>query len=167
MDHQVERNESMKPGGDEVNSADSGRVYRISDAYKSSDEWFEVESKGRTDSSLPIPAVVARTSGRPRFRGFNLWWEGAGFHMVQVGEVAPGDRKYLHRHHDAETVWVILEGEGEFYPDHDTAISVSSGMVCHAYPGEWHGLGNTGDVPLRYLSVEGPFWRTDTMEMAE
>jgi mannose-6-phosphate isomerase-like protein (cupin superfamily) len=87
--------------------------------------------------------------------------------MVQLGEVAPGDRKYLHRHHDAETVWLILEGEGEFYPDHDTVIPVEAGLICHAYPGEWHGLGNTGDVPLRYLSFEGPFWRTDTMEMAE
>jgi hypothetical protein len=94
----------MKPGGDEVNKANSGRVASISDAYENPEEWFEVESKGKTDQSLPTPPVVTRTSGKPRFRGFNLWWDGPGFHMVQLGEVAPGDRKYLHRHHDAETV---------------------------------------------------------------
>ena len=52
--------------------------------------------------------------------------------------------------------------------DLDTAVPVRAGMMCHAFPGEWHGLLNTGDVPLRYLSIEGPmFTRETSTEFAE
>jgi mannose-6-phosphate isomerase-like protein (cupin superfamily) len=33
---------------------------------------------------------------------------------------------------------------------------VKPGDVAHALPGQWHGMGNTGKVPLKYLSIEGP-----------
>jgi mannose-6-phosphate isomerase-like protein (cupin superfamily) len=143
------------------------RVVAIEDVYKRSAEFFEVESPGKTDPDRSTPTVVTRTAGDARFRGSNLWFDGTGSHVVQLAEIRPGDRKYLHRHNDAETVWVILDGAGEFYPDRDTVVPVESGMICHAYPGEWHGLGNTGDGPLRYLLVEGPFWRVPAIEFAE
>jgi mannose-6-phosphate isomerase-like protein (cupin superfamily) len=114
---------------------------------------------------VATPSVVSRTPGAPVFRGCDLWAD--GLHLVQLAEVAPGDRKYLHRHrHLVETVWVILEGEGEFYPDLDAVIPVKAGMICHSFPSEWHGLGNTGDVPLRYLAFEGPFLQR-VIEFAE
>jgi mannose-6-phosphate isomerase-like protein (cupin superfamily) len=143
------------------------RVVAIADVLKDSAEFWEVETPATTNPNASTAPVLTRTSGDTRFRGSNLWFGGAGSHIVQLAEIAPGDRKYLHRHNDAETVWVILEGAGEFYPDRETVVPIESGMICHAYPGEWHGLGNTGDVPLRYLLVEGPFWRVPAIEFAE
>jgi mannose-6-phosphate isomerase-like protein (cupin superfamily) len=53
---------------------------------------------------------------------------------------------------------VILEGTGEFYggPNEEDVYPVKAGDVAHALPGQWHGMGNTGTVPLKYLSIEGP-----------
>jgi mannose-6-phosphate isomerase-like protein (cupin superfamily) len=146
---------------------DDLRVVAMADVYERAADFFEIEGGGEPKPDIPTPSVVTRTSGEARFRGTNLWYGGAGFHLVQLAEVAPRDRKYLHRHRDAETVWVILDGVGEFYSDFDTVEPVESGVICHAYPGEWHGLGNTGEKPLRYLSVEGPFWRAPAIEFAE
>ena len=63
-------------------------------------------------------------------------------HLVQCAYIEPGNRKYLHHHVNAETIWVILDGEG--------------GDICHSLPVQWHGMGNTGTTRLRYLSIEGP-----------
>ena len=146
----------------------SDRVVKIAEAYAKGEGFIEIRSPGKTDKDAPAPSVLARSSGKAAFRGLNLFQGGRGHHLIQLAEVAPGNRKYLHRHHHAETVWVILEGEGEFYPDQETAIPVSPGTLCHAYPWEWHGMANTGDHPLRYLSIEGPmFLREGSSEFAE
>jgi mannose-6-phosphate isomerase-like protein (cupin superfamily) len=137
------------------NTNDGARVAVIRDVYEQGTGFFERASPGRSVAAESAPTVVGRTSGKAEFRGHNLWPDGR--HLVQLAEVAPGDRKYLHRHPEAETVWVILDGTGEFYSDFETVIPVEAGMICHAFPQEWHGLGNTGTTPLRYLSVEGPF----------
>jgi mannose-6-phosphate isomerase-like protein (cupin superfamily) len=149
----------------------SDRVAVISDVYADPANFWETGVAERFGShaeiatDLPTPSVVSRTPGAPIFRGCNLWDD--GLHLVQLAEVAPGDRKYLHRHrHLVETMWLILEGEGEFYPDLDAVIPVKAGMICHSFPLQWHGLGNTGDVPLRYLVVEGPFLQK-VIEFAE
>ena len=64
----------------------------------------------------------------------------------------------LHWHENAETVWLIVEGEGEFYggPNDEDVYPVKAGDIAHALPGQWHGMGNTGKVRLKYLSIEGP-----------
>lgn len=77
-------------------------------------------------------------------------------HLIEIVEVAAGMRKYRHHHDNAETILVFLEGEGEFYVDDKTAIPVKAGDFAHSLPGETHGVGNTGNVPIRYLVVEGP-----------
>lgn len=134
----------------------SDRVVSWTEAF-ASDEGFNIlKSRGKTDPDLPDPPVNARTPGNAQIRSKRFWEEGRGHHLVEFAEIAPGDRKSLHREHHAETVWFILDGEGEFYPDPETVIPIKAGMMAHAYPWEWHGMGNTGDRPLRYLSVEGP-----------
>jgi len=35
-------------------------------------------------------------------------------------------------------------------------VPVRPGVICHGYPWEWHGMGNTGTSRLKYVSVEGP-----------
>ncbi len=77
-------------------------------------------------------------------------------HLIEIVQIAAGMRKYRHHHDNAETVLVFLEGEGEFYVDDRNAVPVKAGDMAHSLPGETHGVGNTGNVPLRYLVVEGP-----------
>jgi len=145
------------------------RVLDVKEGYASYPEGFvHIKPPGKTDPSWPTPAVSSRLSGKPQIWGKNLYEDSEGFHLVQFAQVNPGDHKYLHRHKQAETVWVIVEGEGEFYPDPDTAIPIKAGMIAHCYPMEWHGVGNTGSGPLRYISVEGPMMsRPGATEFAE
>jgi len=77
-------------------------------------------------------------------------------HLIEIVQIAPRQRKYRHRHNNAENVLVFLEGVGEYYPTMESAVPVKAGDMAHALPGEVHGVGNTGDVPLYYLVVEGP-----------
>ncbi len=137
-----------------------GRVLEIAEGYADRAAFIDIQSPGKT-LSIGTPPTALRTSGKALIHGNNLWTEGEGANLVQLAEIAPGNRKYSHRHHHAETVWAILEGEGEFYPDLETFIPVKAGMLCHSYPWQWHGMGNTGTTPLRYLSVEGPMIMRD------
>ncbi|HXG35575.1 MAG TPA: cupin domain-containing protein, partial [Dehalococcoidia bacterium] len=77
-------------------------------------------------------------------------------HLINIVNVDPGMGKYKHYHYGAETVMVILEGQGEFLYNETDSRPIKVGDLCHSYPGEIHGTRNTGDVPLRYLVVEGP-----------
>jgi mannose-6-phosphate isomerase-like protein (cupin superfamily) len=143
------------------------RVIDIKAGYESKEGFRLIKSPGKTNPDMVAP-VLSRTPGNAQFNAVNLFEDGRGHHLVQLAEIEPGNRKYLHRHHHAETIWVILEGEGEYYPDPDTVVPIHGGMICHAYPWEWHGMGNTGSQPLRYISVEGPMMpRQGWSEFAE
>ena len=129
------------------------RVFHAAEEYTKRDKFRVVQMTGGEH-----PPVADRTPGAGMILGNWLVQrpETATKHLIQLAEVGVGNRKYLHRHLNAETVWFIIEGEGEFYGGPDEVYAVKAGDVCHSLPGEWHGMGNTGTVPLRYLSVEGP-----------
>jgi mannose-6-phosphate isomerase-like protein (cupin superfamily) len=140
---------------DEWRDKKTVRTYNIEEEYKKQDKFRPVALKGGTK-----PPVAYRTPGKGEIMGNNLVdrRELPSVHLIQCAYIEPGNRKYLHHHVHAETVWVILEGEGEFYggPDLDEVHPVKAGDICHALPGQWHGMGNTGSTRLKYLSVEGP-----------
>jgi mannose-6-phosphate isomerase-like protein (cupin superfamily) len=77
-------------------------------------------------------------------------------HLIEIVNIEPGMSKYNHWHENAETVTIFLEGEGEYVLDEDKTMPIKPGFICSALPGEVHGARNTGNVPLRYLVVEGP-----------
>jgi len=71
-------------------------------------------------------------------------------------QVAPGKRAFpYHNHHGNEEMFVILEGDGTYrYNNENHAIS--AGSVCSAIrggPETAHQIINTGDKPLKYLSI--------------
>lgn len=76
-------------------------------------------------------------------------------HMIQFAMLRPGAKK-VHRH-DWETVFVVLEGEGETFIEEDKTQPVKAGDIVHALSNEAHGFLNTGTKPLKYLTVEGPW----------
>jgi mannose-6-phosphate isomerase-like protein (cupin superfamily) len=144
------------------------RVIDINEAYANPEGWTPIRSRGKTNPDMPDPPVAKRTPGKAELRGKNHFRGGEGCHLIQTAEIAPGNRKYLHRHHYAETIWVVLEGEGEFYPNPDEVVPFKAPVILHCYPWQWHGMGNTGSVPIRYISIEGPqTGRPEAAEFAE
>lgn len=68
------------------------------------------------------------------------------------------DSSYLaHIHPSADTVHIIIDGEGEYSIGPDTWVPVKAGDVIFSRAGESHGgRGTKPGVPLRYLVLEGP-----------
>lgn len=132
------------------------RVYNLDEEYKGAEDFDRVAFRGGTVK----PPVAERTPGIGEIRGKTLVdrSEFDSCHLIQAAYIEPGNRKYLHHHLNAETIWVILEGEGEFYggPNNEDVYPIKAGDFCHALPGQWHGMGNTGTTRLRYFSIEGP-----------
>jgi mannose-6-phosphate isomerase-like protein (cupin superfamily) len=62
-----------------------------------------------------------------------------------------------HIHPTADTVHIILEGEGEYVIAPDTWVPVKPGDIILSRGGEVHGgRGTNPEKPLRYLVIEGP-----------
>jgi mannose-6-phosphate isomerase-like protein (cupin superfamily) len=62
-----------------------------------------------------------------------------------------------HIHPTADTVHIILEGEGEYAISPDVWVPIKPGDIILTRGGEVHGgRGTNPDKPLRYLVIEGP-----------
>lgn len=73
-----------------------------------------------------------------------------------VWVVKPGQKVKCHKHPNADDVWVILEGEGDFYKEPDKCVHVKAGDVIINKAGDCHGLINTGDKNFKFLGVLTP-----------
>jgi mannose-6-phosphate isomerase-like protein (cupin superfamily) len=155
MAAQLDQETDAAKRGEKNRTLRTKRVWNIKEEFAKQEQFREIAMKGGTK-----PAVAYRTPGKGAIMGntFIKRGEVPSVLHVQCAYIEPGNRKYLHYHENAETVWVILEGEGEFYggPNNEDVYPVKAGDVAHALPGQWHGMGNTGSVPLKYFSVEGP-----------
>lgn len=76
--------------------------------------------------------------------------------MVVAFTVDPGQEVPQHIHPASDDMWIIVEGEGEYYVGEDATEHVQAGMVACAPAGTVHGLRNTGDQKLVYVSVSAP-----------
>jgi mannose-6-phosphate isomerase-like protein (cupin superfamily) len=78
-------------------------------------------------------------------------------HMVNIVNVEPGSGKFAHTHTTADTFFVFLEGVGEYiYDENGNTVPVKPGDIAISLAGMIHGTKNTGQIPMRYLAVEGP-----------
>ena len=69
-------------------------------------------------------------------------------------KVVPGGRQILH-HHAPEQVYVIVQGEGEMQVDAETRL-VRAGDLIYIPSNAEHGIVNTGDAVLAYVSAATP-----------
>ena len=69
-------------------------------------------------------------------------------------DVEPGGRQIPH-HHPEVQVYVIVRGLGRMRVG-DAERDVSAGDLIHVPSGEWHGITNTGDTVLSYVSAATP-----------
>lgn len=69
-------------------------------------------------------------------------------------EVGPGGRQLPH-HHDPEQVYVVVRGTGRMLVGGEER-DLGPGDLARVPPGAAHGIVNTGDGPLVYVSAATP-----------
>jgi len=71
--------------------------------------------------------------------------------------VKPGQQISAHVHPDGQDTWTILSGCGEYRVSaHGESIAIAKGDVLVAHRREVHGVLNTGQEPLIFVSVVSP-----------
>ncbi|MEB3173757.1 MAG: cupin domain-containing protein [Cyanobacteriota bacterium] len=71
--------------------------------------------------------------------------------------VKPGQEIYPHIHPHGQDTWIVLSGKGEYYLDEaGTKKSIVAGDVVIAHTGCVHGVLNSGNEPLVFISVVSP-----------
>lgn len=73
-----------------------------------------------------------------------------------VWVIQPGQTLAKHSHNNSDDIWVIIKGEGIFYPTPDEEISFHAGQVIVNKKGECHGAKNTGSEDIVFVSIVGP-----------
>ena len=89
---------------------------------------------------------------------------GAAQMTVTLVDVAPGGRQPIHSH-ETEQCYVIIEGTGVMTVGDETS-EVSSGDCIFIPGGSKHGLVNSGDATLRYVSAASPGFDEFTLQGA-
>lgn len=81
----------------------------------------------------------------------------SGDAVVVAWYVKPGQRISTHLHPSGQDTWTILSGSGDYcYSETGDSASVTAGDVVVAHAGQVHGVLNTGQVPLVFISVVSP-----------
>jgi quercetin dioxygenase-like cupin family protein len=77
--------------------------------------------------------------------------------VVVAWYIKPSQAVYAHIHPHGQDTWTVLSGQGEYYLDEAGAKQlIVSGDVVIAPPGHVHGVFNSGDEPLIFISVVSP-----------
>jgi quercetin dioxygenase-like cupin family protein len=77
--------------------------------------------------------------------------------VVVAWYIQPGQEIAAHIHPQGQDTWTILSGQGEYYLDKmGNRWLIRSGDVVVAPVGHVHGVLNTGEQPLVFISVVSP-----------
>lgn len=77
--------------------------------------------------------------------------------VVVAWHVKPGQTIPAHRHPGGQDTWTILAGTGDYFVDESGATkAIKQGDVVVARTGNVHGVFNSGEVPLIFVSVVSP-----------
>jgi len=69
----------------------------------------------------------------------------------------PGQEVFIHRHPNADDVWICLEGDaGLYFAGNGQEIPIREGMAVLARAGETHGMRNTGKKRFVFIGVAAP-----------
>lgn len=73
-----------------------------------------------------------------------------------VWVVQPGQEVHQHLHHHSDDVWICIAGEGIFYPEPGQEIKISKNDIVLSPKGQCHGVKNTGNEDLIFISIVAP-----------
>lgn len=73
-----------------------------------------------------------------------------------VWVIKPGQTLQKHRHHNSDDIWIVLQGEGIFYPEPGEEVPFHKGQVIVSKKGACHGAKNTGTEDIIFVSVVAP-----------
>jgi quercetin dioxygenase-like cupin family protein len=77
--------------------------------------------------------------------------------VIVAWYIQPGQEIAAHIHPQGQDTWTILSGRGDYYLDQTGATqSIEMGDVVIAPAGEVHGVFNSGDESLVFISVVSP-----------
>ncbi|KEF40772.1 MAG: cupin [Cyanobium sp. CACIAM 14] len=77
--------------------------------------------------------------------------------VVVAWHVKPGQHISAHVHPDGQDTWIILSGCGEYrVSTNGDTMDIAEGDVLVAHRNEVHGVVNTGEEPLVFVSVVSP-----------
>lgn len=107
---------------------DTGRIFSSSSFFKSADR-------------APVRSVVAKSPEA----------------VVVAWQVEPGQSIPTHIHPYGQDTWTVFSGKGDYYlDDAGTTQPIVAGDVVIAHSGQVHGVFNSGDQPLSFISVVTP-----------
>ena len=73
--------------------------------------------------------------------------------LTAVAEILPGQEIHPPHQHTAEEFMYIIEGNGTWSMNGKESPA-KPGDVMYAKPWDWHGITNTGEVPLKFFVVK-------------
>ncbi len=73
-----------------------------------------------------------------------------------VWVIKPGQTLQKHCHHNSDDIWIVLQGEGVFYPAPDEEVPFCKGQVIVSKKEECHGAKNTGTEDIIFVSIVAP-----------
>ena len=73
-----------------------------------------------------------------------------------VWVIKPGQILQKHRHNNSDDIWVVLQGQGIFYPEPDQEVPFCAGQVLVSEKGQCHGAKNTGEEDIIFVSIVAP-----------
>ncbi|MBP3890564.1 MAG: cupin domain-containing protein [Solobacterium sp.] len=73
-----------------------------------------------------------------------------------VWVIQPGQTLQKHQHTQSDDIWVVLQGEGIYYPEKDKEVPFHKGQVLLAPKGMCHGAKNIGKEDIIFVSIVAP-----------
>jgi len=70
--------------------------------------------------------------------------------------VPPGQEVPAHYHPETDDIWIVLQGQGEYYLGGGKTYPLKPGIVAAAAKGDVHGVKSTGTEPLVFAAVSAP-----------
>ncbi|MGI8933192.1 MAG: cupin domain-containing protein [Phormidesmis sp.] len=77
--------------------------------------------------------------------------------VVVAWQVEPGQSIPTHIHPNGQDTWTVFSGKGDYYlDDAGNTQPIVAGDVVIAQSGQVHGVFNSGDQPLTFISIVTP-----------
>lgn len=70
--------------------------------------------------------------------------------------IRPGQFLKPHKHAEADDIWIVLEGKGEFVTNNNEKKIIKKGDIIVSYPGDIHGVHNNGEENFVMLGFATP-----------